>query len=72
MNDTEQRLRRTLLALGYQALTGNSDLRVTIFCPGLSRNADLATIGVASLTVSSSLLLLLKFTKCVTLKLLQL
>ena len=40
----EQQLRRTLLAPEYQALTESSDVRVTIFCPGLSRNADLAPI----------------------------
>ena len=27
----------------YQSLIESSDLRVTIFCPGLSGNADLAT-----------------------------
>ena len=32
----EQRLRRPLTALKYQALTESSDVRVTIFCPGLS------------------------------------
>ena len=40
MNDTEQRLKRTLFAPEYQALTESSDVRVTIFSPGLSRNAD--------------------------------
>ena len=40
---TDQWLKRTLFAVEYQALTGGSDVRVTIFCPGLSRNADSAT-----------------------------
>ena len=38
---TGQWLKRTLFALEYQALTESSDVRVTIFCPGLSRNTDL-------------------------------
>ena len=37
---TGQWLKRTVFALEYQALTESSDVRVTIFCPGLSRNAD--------------------------------
>ena len=36
---TGQWLKRTLFVLEYQTLTESSDLRVTIFCPGLSRNA---------------------------------
>ena len=35
-----QWLKRTLFAPEYQALTESSDVRVTIFCPGLSRNAE--------------------------------
>ena len=42
-------LKRTLFALEHQALTETSDLRVTIFCPGLSRNADLLTTQLARL-----------------------
>ena len=38
-------LRRTLLAPEYQPLTESSDLRVTFFCPGLSRNADLGNFA---------------------------
>ena len=34
--------RRTVFALEYQSLTSSSDPTVTIFRPGLSRNADLA------------------------------
>ncbi len=37
---TGQWLKRTVFAPEYQALTESSDVRVTIFCPGLSRNAD--------------------------------
>ena len=45
------RLRRTLIALEYQSLTGSSDLRVTIICPGLSRNADFDTLPLNQLQV---------------------
>ena len=41
---TGQWLKRTVFAPEYQSLTGSSDVRVTIFCPGLSRNADFGNI----------------------------
>ena len=40
---TGQWLKKTVPYAEYQALTESSDVRVTIFCPGLSRNADLST-----------------------------
>ena len=43
------RLRRTLLAIEQQSLIVSSDLRVTIFCPGLSHNADFHELGTGEI-----------------------
>ena len=40
----------------YQSLIESSDLRVTIFCPGLSRNADFMSFGTAKLCVITGVL----------------